>query len=113
MLLRLRDIIHEVAHEEGILKLVETTKWGQPSFVTERPKCGTTIRIDEDITSAGCVALYVHCQTSLIENWRERFAEYSFGGNRSVHFKEASQLETAAVKIMIAEALTYHRRRKA
>lgn len=44
VMLRLRDLIYEVARAtEGVGDLTETLKWGEPAYLTEKSKSGTTI----------------------------------------------------------------------
>ncbi|MBL0371247.1 DUF1801 domain-containing protein [Rhizobium sp. KVB221] len=109
-LLALRAVILDVARDENVGAVEETLKWGQPSFLC---KAGTTVRIDRDETHGGAIALYVNCKTSLVEEWRERFPELSFGGNRSLHITLEGDLGDARLRMCIANALTYRRRRAA
>lgn len=109
-LLRLRHMIVETAAgNKRIGTLEEALKWGQPSYLTVRPKTGTTVRIDRDKSDAGEVALYVNCRTSLVSEWRGMFPELTFGGDRSVHFKLNAPLPEEALRRMISMALGYHR----
>ncbi|WP_299470451.1 DUF1801 domain-containing protein [uncultured Roseibium sp.] len=111
-LLQLRRLILEVAeHNDAIGEVEETLKWGQPSFLTVKPKTGTTVRIDRDTSGEGDVVLFVHCQTSLVSHWRALFPDVSFGGNRSVHFKSEDPLPEDEIRQMITMAFTYHRSR--
>ena len=112
-LLRLRTLILEVAAgTPGTGKLVETLKWGQPSYLTEKPKSGTTVRIDADAQNGGDFALYVPCSTSLIAEWKERYPDLSYGGTRSVHFRLGEKLPEDELAHCIAMAMTYQRRRR-
>ncbi|MES0882071.1 DUF1801 domain-containing protein [Roseibium sp. SCP14] len=109
----LRQIILETAEENAeVGELEETLKWGQPSYLTVRPKSGTTVRIDRDKSALGDYALYVNCQSSLVSDWRTLFPELAFGGDRSVHFKLEEPFPEQAVRHMIAMALTYHSRKR-
>jgi hypothetical protein len=111
-LLRLRCLILDVAATTpGIGQLVETLKWGQPSYLTEKPKSGTTIRIDADASLVGDYALYVPCTTSLVDTWRERYPDLIYGGTRSVHFSLGAPLPETELSHCIAMAMTYHRRK--
>ncbi len=67
---------------------------------------------DGDKNDEAAFALFVNCQTSLVEEWKDRFEHYCYGGNRSVHFRCAEDLKRPELRIMIAEALTYHRRKR-
>lgn len=111
-LLRLRELIFEVASKtEGVGKLEETLKWGQPSYLTTQSKSGSLIRIDQIRTDAGSYAMYFHCQTTLVDTFRERYPdEFEFGGNRSLIFQARAAVPVAPLRDCIALALTYHRR---
>lgn len=111
-LLRLRSLILETAQRtDGVGEIEETLKWGQPSYLTVRPKTGTTIRIDRDTSGKGDIALYVSCQSSLVSDWRALFPELTYGSDRSVHFKLSDPWPEDALSQMIAMALTYHKAR--
>lgn len=110
-LLRLRQAILDVAAaspEIGPLK--ETLKWGEPAWLPRRPRTGTTVRIDALKGSSTHYALYVHCQTSLIETYRRHYAEqFSYDGNRALIFAVGSEPPAEPLAHCIALALTYHR----
>ncbi|MHA7772808.1 DUF1801 domain-containing protein [Roseibium sp. M-1] len=109
-LLELRTLILETAQQlDAAGEIEETLKWGQPSYLTVRPKTGTTIRIDRDSSAAGDVALYVNCQSSLVSDWRALFPELTYGGDRSVHFKLSDPLPEGQIRQMVTMALTYHK----
>jgi len=109
-LLRLRAAIFETAREEQVGDIEETLKWGQPSYLTA-DGIGTTIRIDRDETHGGAIALYVNCKSSLVETWRERFPDMSFGGTRSLHLAHDHDMNDPRLHMCIADALTYHKRK--
>lgn len=113
-LLALRALVFETAAEtEGVGPLVETLKWGQPSYLTEQSRSGTTIRIDRVKDAPGRYALYVHCNTDLIAQFRSHYPDgMSYGGKRSILFDAQEAPPRAALKHCIALALTYHRTRK-
>ena len=111
-LMELRRLILETAAEtDGSGKVVETLKWGQPSYLTEKPKSGTTIRIASDGSELGDIALYVSCNTSLVSEWRGLFPDLIFGGDRSLHLSLAKPLPLPELRQMIRMALTYHSRK--
>jgi len=111
-LLKLRRLILETAAEtDGTGEIVETLKWGQPSYLTEKPKSGTTIRIAKDGSELGDIALYVSCNTSLVSEWRGLFPDLIFGGDRSLHLSLATPLPLPELRQMIRMALTYHSRK--
>ena len=110
---RLRRLIFETAAStEGVGALEETLKWGQPSYLTTETKSGSTIRIDRVKADPERYALYFHCQTNLVETFRQLYPdELTFGGNRSILLNAADTLPEAALRHCIALALTYHRRK--
>lgn len=107
--MHLRRLILETAAQiDAVGDVEETLKWGQPSFQTTRPRTGTAIRIDKDGPETADVALFVHCQTSLVSEWRVLYPHLSFGGNRSVHFPAGEPLPEAEICQMVSMALRYH-----
>jgi hypothetical protein len=105
-LLSLRRLIFDTAKAtQGVGALEETLKWGQPSYLTPEKKSGSTIRIDQVKPEAGQVAVYFHCQTNLVETFRELYPELSFGGNRSILLNAADKLPAAALRHCVALAL--------
>ena len=104
--LKLRALALDVAAEEGIDRLEETLKWGEPAYLPG--KRGTTLRIGID-PGRGICKLLVHCQTSLVETWRGRFGErLAFEGNRAVIVDSAQPLDEAAIRICMRDAFSYH-----
>lgn len=108
-LLWLRQLIYEVASAtEGVGQIVEDLKWGQPSYLTVKPKSGTTIRIDQTKVN-GQYAMYVHCQTHLIEAFREMFpTQFDYDGVRAILFDLDSAIPMDELRECIRMALTYH-----
>jgi hypothetical protein len=109
-LLALRRLIFDTAKAtRGVGALRETLKWGQPSYLTPETKSGSTIRIDRDKSAPNRYAIYFHCQTDLVETFRELYpTELSFGGNRSILLDAGDAIPEAALRHCVALALTYH-----
>jgi len=58
--------------------------------------------------------MYFHCQTGLVESFRQMFPDdFSFEGNRAIVFKLTDTLPTDALAVCIEAALTYHARKRA
>jgi hypothetical protein len=106
----LRRLIFETARTtEGVGALQETLKWGQPSYLTPETKSGSTIRIDQVKSTAGQYAVYFHCQTGLVDSFRELYpTELRFGGNRFILLDVKDELPRAELRHCVALALTYH-----
>lgn len=109
----IRSLIHQEADRLEAGPLTETLKWGEPSFLTEASKAGTTIRLAWKSKSANALSIFVHCQTSLIDGWRDRFPELRFEGNRALVLPLNDDLPEDALLACISDALTYHRRKRA
>lgn len=111
-LLDLRELVFEIAAKtDAAGEIVEALKWGQPSYLTVRPKSGSTIRLG--VGKSGRPALFCHCQTSLISEFRDIYPKtFDFEGNRALVLKEGGALPKAELAHCIALALTYHRRKR-
>jgi hypothetical protein len=109
-LLALRRLILETASAtEGVGEVQETLKWGQPSYLTNATKSGSTIRIDRVKAGGSQYAMYVHCQTDLVATFRELYpTEMTYGGNRSIIFDADDDIPEPALRHCVALALTYH-----
>src|SRR5712671_6966546 len=109
-LLALRRLIFDTAKTtEGVGALQETLKWGQPSYLTAETKSGSTIRIDQVKSAANQYAVYFHCQTNLVETFRELYpTELSYGGNRSILLDTENDIPESALRHCVALALIYH-----
>jgi uncharacterized protein DUF1801 len=112
-LLALRRLIFDTADTtKGVGALEEALKWGQPSYLTAESKSGSTIRIDQVKAEAGRYAVYFHCQTDLVETFRELYPELRYSGNRAILLDAGEKLPEAALRHCIALALTYHARKR-
>lgn len=110
-LLALRALIFDVAAStDGVGRLDETLKWGQPAYLTPETRSGTTIRLDAVKGVDGRCALYVHCQSDLMERFRALYGDVlKLEGHRAIVFDADDDIPREAVGHCIAMALTYHR----
>jgi hypothetical protein len=113
-LLALRRLILETAKAtEGVGRLEETLKWGQPSYLTSDTKSGSTIRIDKVKSADNRYAVYFHCQTDLVATFRELYPkEFRYEGNRSIVFCAEDTIPEPELRHCLALALTYRLNRK-
>ena len=73
-LLSLRRLIFDVASRtDGVGKLEETLKWGQPSYLTTQTQSGSLVRIDQIKSQEGKYAMFFHCQTTLVDTFKEMY----------------------------------------
>jgi hypothetical protein len=109
-LLALRRLIFDTARTtSGVGALEETLKWGQPSYLTPETKSGSTIRIDRLKSSANQYAVYFHCQTDLVETFRNLYpTELRYEGNRSIILNAEDAIPEPVLRHCVALALTYH-----
>ena len=111
-LLSLRQLIFETAATiPDCGEVIESLKWGQPSYATVRPKTGTPIRLGVPKSYPGCYALYVSCQTTLIETLRQTTPDdFIFDGNRALIMRVDTTYSHDITGHCMAMALTYYKR---
>lgn len=109
-LMCLRQLIFDIASEtEGVGALEETLKWGQPSYLTTKSKSGSTVRIGRVKSQEGQYATYFHCQTTLVETFKEIYRDkFKYERNRSIVFSEEDNVPVKELGHCISLALTYH-----
>ena len=109
-LMGLRMLIFDVAKEtEGVGELTETLKWGQPSYLTEKTKSGSTVRIGREKKTAGDYAIYFKCRTTLVETFKKHYKNrFRYEGNRAILFNLDDKIPVRELRHCIAMALTYH-----
>jgi hypothetical protein len=115
-LLALRKLILDTAKTtKGVGAIEEALKWGQPSYLTTESKSGSTIRIDQVKAVPGQCAVYFHCQTNLVETFRELYPDLKYSGNRAILLDAKDTLPEAELRHCVGLALTYHlgKRKKA
>jgi hypothetical protein len=113
-LLAVRALIFEAAEAERVGPLTETLKWGEPAYLTERSRAGSTIRLGWKPASPQTIAIYFNCKTTLVESFRATLGDaLSFEANRAVLLDLSRPLPAEAVRLCVAAALTYHRAKAA
>lgn len=113
-LMFLRQLIFDVASRtDGVGALEETLKWGQPSYLTTQTKSGSLIRIDQIKSQEEKYAMFFHCQTTLVDTFKEMYRDkFEFGGNRSLIFSVKKKVPVKELRHCISMALTYHLNRR-
>jgi hypothetical protein len=114
-LLEIRETIFAVAAQaEGVGPLTETLKWGEPAYLTEASKSGTTIRLGAPKSAPGKCAVFFNCKTTLVETFRTHFSgDFYFEGNRALIIPATDPLPEEPLALCLRAALTYHRRKSA
>ncbi|MCP4619880.1 MAG: DUF1801 domain-containing protein [Bradyrhizobium sp.] len=109
----LRQLILDTAKTtKGVGRLEEALKWGQPSYLTAETGSGSTIRIDRVKSADNQVAVFFHCQTNLVDTFRELYPKLSYSGNRAILLDVDKRLPEAELRHCLALALTYHLRKR-
>lgn len=108
-----RQLIAQSAQEtEGVGPLIESVKWGEPSFTPAKRNIGSSVRLQQ--RDDRDVALMFICHTGLVDDFRDLYGDrLEFEGNRAIVLKSGQEYDAPAVKHCIALALTYHRRKRA
>ena len=111
LLSHLRKLVHKTAGElPEVGEITEALRWNQFSFLTE--KSGSTFRIDGKRNDANVVAMYFHCQSGLIDQFKTHYAkELKFEGKRAIILDVNDKLPEAALRHCISLALTHHLRK--
>ena len=110
-LLALRQLIFETAAAtEGVGRLEETLKWGQPSYLTAETGSGSTIRVAPIRTSAAHdYGMFFICSTNLVENFKLLFGDtFDYEGSRALLFANGQDVPVTELEECIVMALTYH-----
>lgn len=112
-LLEARDLILETAADiEGVGPLTETLKWGEPAYLTEATRSGSTIRLGWSRSSERECAVLFNCRTTLVDDFRERFPDvFAYEKNRAILLDAREPLPRAPLSSCLGMALTYHLRR--
>jgi hypothetical protein len=112
-LMALRELVFDAAaRTEGVGRLTETLKWGQPSYLTEETGSGTTVRIDR-LKAGDGYAVYFHCQSGLLGQFRELYPDtFKYEGKRAIVFEAGDRVPARELRHCLALALTHHARKK-
>lgn len=110
VLMEIRQRLHRLADaDQRIGPLQECLKWGQPSWVTATSKSGTTIRVGYNDDMPDRAWIYVHCGTSLISDYKDRFGDLlETEGNRAIALPLDKMPDDHILDACLAMALLYH-----
>jgi len=110
-ILCIRRLIFEVAATTpGVGSLTETLKWGEPAYLTDASRSGSTIRLGVSKSHEDTAAILFNCRTTLVERFRTHFPDVlAYQGNRAILIPASIPLQEPVLAICLAMALTYHR----
>lgn len=107
-MLQIRRWVLQCAQSIG-QQVEETLKWGQPSY---RCNKGSPVRLGVREEPELTLCLYFHCQSTLVETFRELYGqELTFEGKRAILLPARQKLPVTVVKDCITLALEYHQRK--
>ncbi|MCS3455305.1 DUF1801 domain-containing protein [Aeromonas rivuli] len=103
---RVRQLILDSAIENQLGEVEECLKWGEASYLV---RGGTTIRIDWQPKDPHVIKVFFHCQTRLIETFREIYPGiFCFEGKRAIIVPLTTNIEQIPLRHCIVLALKYH-----
>ena len=113
-LMALRELILQTAATTpGVGALEETLKWGEPAYLTAASKSGSAVRIAWKKSKPAQYAMYLNCQTTLINDFKFQFsAEFTYQVNRAIVFEHTDDVAIQPLRHCVAAALTYHQAKK-
>ncbi|GGD62860.1 DUF1801 domain-containing protein [Lacimicrobium alkaliphilum] len=101
-----RHLIFAIAEENELGAVEETLKWGEASYLV---KGGTTIRMDWKPKDPAVIKVYFHCQTRLIETFREIYRdEFEYEGKRAIVVPLDAAIKESPLGHCLQMALKYH-----
>lgn len=110
VLLELRHLVIKTARDDNrIGKLTETLKWGEPAFLTDETKAGSTLRLGYSKLS-NSPALFVSCSTPLLMTLKEldTAGVLQYHGLRDIAVPNITSKNTGMIQTCILKTLTYH-----
>ncbi|WP_185232758.1 DUF1801 domain-containing protein [Teredinibacter franksiae] len=106
LLLEIRSAIITTAAQEGVGNLIETLKWGEPSYIAKK---GSTVRIDWKPKNPDKVSIFFSCKTNLIETFREIYGDrIKTVGNREIEIPISAFPPMPELRACLSMALRYH-----
>jgi hypothetical protein len=106
-ILALRELVLLVAKEDNLGPVQESLKWGELTYATQH---GSPLRLDWKPKRPDKYAMYFHCQTRLVETFRELYPDlFEYDKNRAILFAIEQPLPIEALKHCISLCLRYHK----
>ncbi|MFT6452497.1 MAG: hypothetical protein ACJA06_001998 [Halocynthiibacter sp.] len=112
VLLDIRALLYETVKDHAQIGPVqEVLKWGQPSYLSQKARIGSTLRLGTS-KDDGRPTLYINCQSDLMEQIREIYpSQFHYAGARAVSLLGDLAEVREAVSHIILMVLTYHIRK--
>ena len=106
----LRDTISKAAVDmPDVGPITETLKWGEPAWLPERPRVGTTIRAAWSQKRPKAFGIFLNCRTNLVDTMRDLYPDaFTYHGTRGLLTPLASELPREPLDHVVRMALRYH-----
>lgn len=106
-LLQLRKLTFDIAEELNLGGVNEALKWGEPSY---QVRGGSPVRMDWKAKSPDNYFLFFHCQTRLVDTFRELYSEaLQFQGNRAIVLSTNKEIPFKIIRHCMEMAMQYQR----
>lgn len=105
-------IFATAATEPSIGPLTETLKWGEPAYLTEATRSGSTIRLGMLRDFPDRAAVLFNCQTVLLDTFRTQFPDTFQTHKDRALLLPTGQFPEEPLASCLYLALTYHRWRR-
>ena len=107
-MLVIRDLVQDIAVDIGTVE--ECLKWGEVAFLV---KGGSTVRLGWKPETPEVCYIYFHCQTVLIETFRETYgSRFEYQGNRAIALPVNEPIPRAELANCLSMAFRYHKLKK-
>ncbi len=108
--LHIRQLIFDIANQyPEIGPLEETLRWGEPSYIPNKTKSGSMIRLHHYPLKPFDFSVFFLCQTQLVTTFKELYpSTFHFSGNRSLDFLVSEPMPWPELQHCIFMALSYH-----
>ena len=103
-------LIYETAEADGLDKIDESLKWGEPSF---KVRNGSPVRFDWKPKFPNNFFIFFNCKTILIDTFREFYGSIlNFEGNRAIVLDLGEPIPKEILQHCISMAINYHKIKK-
>lgn len=105
----IRDLVLDATAKCSAAPLLETLKWGEPSWLPTRPHVGSTLRVAWKSQRPKHIGLFVNCRTTLAEDIRTVWPDsFEYEKARALWLPLDAPLPRDAVAHAALMTLTYH-----
>jgi hypothetical protein len=109
-LLNIRRLIFDVAAStSNVGTIQEVLRWNEPTYIPVNPKSGTPIRLAWHAARPKEFGVYVHCQTTIIKDFKREHPEaFTYHKTRGLIFFAGDAVPVQPLREFIRQALTYY-----